>query len=43
MNRVLKGETLAAGDVLLTFVVCALVAFAAMVFLTRTLRSAALK
>ncbi|HLL19069.1 MAG TPA: ABC transporter permease subunit [Rubrivivax sp.] len=43
MNRVLKGEALAVGDVLLTLIVCALVAFAAMVFVTRTMRSAALK
>ncbi len=43
MNRVLKGETLVAGDVLLTLGVCALLAALAMVFVARTLRSAALK
>jgi sodium transport system permease protein len=43
MNRVLKGETLAAADVVLTLGVCAVVAWAAVAFVTRTLRSAALK
>ena len=43
MNRVLKGEAVAAGDVVLTLVVCAAVSCAAIVFVTRTLRSAALK
>ncbi|HZF80568.1 MAG TPA: ABC transporter permease subunit [Rubrivivax sp.] len=43
MNRVLKGETLAGADVALTFSVCAVVTFAAVAFVTRTLRSAALK
>lgn len=43
MNRVLKGETLLVGDVVLTLVVCAAVALAAMTFVARTLRSAALK
>ena len=43
MNRVLKGETLVVGDVLLTLGVCALLAALAMLFVARTLRSAALK
>jgi sodium transport system permease protein len=43
MNRVLKGETLAAVDVVLTLGVCAVVTLAAVAFVTRTLRSAALK
>lgn len=43
MNRVLKGEALQATDVLLTLLVCAVVAVVAMAFVARTLRSAALK
>ena len=43
MNRVLKGEALPAGDVLLTLAVCTALAALAMAFVVRTLRSAALK
>ncbi len=43
MGRVLKGEAVAAPDVLLPFAVCALLALLGIVFVARTLRSAALK
>jgi sodium transport system permease protein len=43
MGRVLKGETLAAADVLLTVVVCAALALGAIAYVARTLRGAALK
>ena len=43
MARVLKGETLAAADVLPSVVVCAVVALLSIRFVARTLRSAALK
>jgi sodium transport system permease protein len=43
MGRVLKGEAVAAPDVLVTFAVCALLALLGIVFVARTLRSAALK
>ncbi|HEY6135110.1 MAG TPA: ABC transporter permease [Rubrivivax sp.] len=43
MGRVLKGETLAAPDVLLPLAVCALLAAACLVFVARSLRAAALR
>jgi len=43
MGRVLKGEAVAAPDVLLPLAVCALLALLGIVFVARTLRSAALK
>jgi sodium transport system permease protein len=43
MGRVLKGEAVAVPDVLVTFAVCALLALLGIVFVARTLRSAALK
>jgi sodium transport system permease protein len=43
MARVLKGEALAAADVLPSLVVCLLLTVAALAFVSRTLRSAALK
>ena len=43
MGRVLKGEALAAADVLLTIAVCAVLALVAITYVARTLRSAALK
>ncbi len=43
MNRVLKGEPLAAGDVLLTLAVSALLVVLGLAFVARTLRSSALK
>lgn len=43
MNRVLKGEALPVGEVLLTLAVCAVLVALALAFVARTLRSAALK
>ena len=43
MGRVLKGEAVAAPDVLLPFAVCALLTALGITFVARTLRSAALK
>jgi sodium transport system permease protein len=43
MGRVLKGEALATGDVLPSLAVCVLLTVLALAFVTRTLRSAALK
>jgi sodium transport system permease protein len=43
MGRVLKGETLPLADLLLPLLVCGLVAAAALIYVARSLRSAALK
>ena len=43
MGRVLKGEALVAGDVVISVAVCAVLAVVALAYVTRTLRSAALK
>jgi sodium transport system permease protein len=43
MGRVLRGEVLATGDVLPSLAVCALLTVLALMFVTRTLRSVALK
>ena len=43
MGRVLKGEALVAADVLTTVVVCAALVVVALAYVTRTLRSAALR
>ena len=43
MGRVLKGEALAAGDVMLTLLVCAVLTLVAVASVARTLRSAAIK
>ncbi|HVK32345.1 MAG TPA: ABC transporter permease [Burkholderiaceae bacterium] len=43
MNRVLKGEAVAAPDVAIPFVVCAAIAAAGIVFVARQLRTAALR
>jgi sodium transport system permease protein len=43
MGRVLKGEALSLAAVAPSVLVCAILALAAMAFVTRTLRSAALK
>jgi sodium transport system permease protein len=43
MGRVLKGEALVAGDVLTSVAVCAVLVVVALAYVTRTLRSAALR
>ena len=43
MGRVLKGEALGAGDVVTSVAVCAVLVVVALAYVTRTLRSAALK
>ena len=43
MGRVLKGETLVAGDVAITVAVCAVLVVVSLAYVVRTLRSAALK
>jgi sodium transport system permease protein len=43
MNRVLKGQALAAADVLIPLAVCALIAAACIAFVSRQLRAAALR
>jgi sodium transport system permease protein len=43
MGRVLKGEALVAGDILTSVAVCAVLVVVALAYVTRTLRSAALR